>query len=114
MCWDQTKASRQAAISLHQTLTSQRAMEHAAWGARKELGARIRALSNQPIRSETTGEGGRRSLQKKTLKSHDIPRSTSRGVPSGRGQKLSPTPKTRTVRATPTDCKFRNPGMMSL
>lgn len=42
--WDRTKEERNTAILLQQAITSQRALKHAAWGAKKEISARIKAL----------------------------------------------------------------------
>ena len=38
------KERREAAILLQQAITSQRALQHAAWGARKDISAKLKAL----------------------------------------------------------------------
>lgn len=40
------KERREAAILLQQALTSQRAMKHAAWGAKKEISAKLKAMKD--------------------------------------------------------------------
>ncbi len=42
--WDRTRDERTTAIVLQQTLTSQRALKHAAWGAKKDISDRIKKL----------------------------------------------------------------------
>ena len=44
--WYRDKERREAAILLQQALTSQRAMKHAAWGAKKEISAKLKALKD--------------------------------------------------------------------
>lgn len=44
--WDRGKQTREAAILLQQTITSHRAMKHAAWGAKKDINSKLKALKN--------------------------------------------------------------------
>ena len=55
-----SKQRREAAILLQQVVTSERAIRHAAWGARKEIRARIRAMREE---GKMEREGGRECVQ---------------------------------------------------
>ena len=47
--WDRGKQSREAAILLQQTITSHRAMKHAAWGAKKDINTKLKALKSSSL-----------------------------------------------------------------
>ena len=51
-----SRQRREAAILLQQVVASERDIRHAAWGARKEIRARIRAVREE---GKVEGEGGR-------------------------------------------------------
>lgn len=50
------KQHREAAILLQQAITSQRAMKHAAWGAKKEISAKLRALKESEFNADKSGK----------------------------------------------------------
>lgn len=50
--WDRGKRTRETAILLQQTITSQRAMKHAAWGARKDINSKMKVLKSTPYRQQ--------------------------------------------------------------
>lgn len=43
------KKKRDASILVHQVVTSQRALQHAAWGARKELMSKLRTMKEEDL-----------------------------------------------------------------
>ena len=47
--WDRGKQARETAILLQQAITSQRAMKHAAWGAKKDINSKLKALKTTPL-----------------------------------------------------------------
>eukprot|EP00731_Ephydatia_muelleri_P031647 Em0023g154a len=49
MSWDIGKKKRDASILVHQMVTSQRALQHAAWGARKELMSKLRSMKEEDL-----------------------------------------------------------------
>ena len=53
--YHRSKPHRETAISVQQMLTSQRAMKHAAWGACKDIRARIRAMKREGNLSDKLG-----------------------------------------------------------
>ena len=47
LCADRSKPRRETAILTQQMVTAQRAMKHAAWGARKDISAKIKAMKRE-------------------------------------------------------------------
>lgn len=47
VCLSRSKPRRETAILVQQMVTSQRAMKHAAWGASKDIAAKIRAMKKE-------------------------------------------------------------------
>ena len=116
--WDRTKEERNTAILLQQAITSQRALKHAAWGAKKDISARIKALrevydpstnmSVKPLPSSSVDKM-RSTASTKGLKmptSNKSRRQGHRVAPTSikeRSKVTSPRAK-----ATPTSCKYSN------
>lgn len=94
--WDRARADRQTALLLQQAHISQRALRHAAWGAKKEISERIRKLK-QAYEPHNF-----------TITSHPLP---SLGTPQPNLPQPQPTVKyrnkipLRTTTATPTSCE---------
>ena len=54
------KERREAAILLEQAVTSQRAMQHAAWGAKKDISAKLKVLKDETVSPRSIHPTGRR------------------------------------------------------
>ena len=88
--WDKTKRNREEAILLQQAIISQRALKHAAWGARKDLSSRIKSLKESSLQA-----AGERVVEKR---SSVFPSPKNRR----KQQKLNVSALTRKLKSQPT------------
>lgn len=108
---------REAAILVEQAVVSQRAMRHAAWGAKKDIQTKIKKIKRSPYKAVTRvvhpkeilpvtpaqrplSKGGTRKSPGKQNKVQPLP-----STPGAKGRTISPAAATSTVLATPTGFK---------
>ena len=113
MNWDRGKQARETAILLQQAITSQRAMKHAAWGAKMDINSKLKALKTTPLpksrqqpsqlprQSKHVPKRNKATKKLKTPASHLKQQKTSPAAATGAKAKGKPT------KATPTtSCKI--------
>ena len=64
--WDRGKQARETAILLQQTITSQRAMKHAAWDAKKDISSKLKELKSNPLPSGQQQPKSRQTILRNT------------------------------------------------
>ena len=109
--WDRGKQTRETAILLQQAITSQRAMRHAAWGAKKDINSKLKALKTTPLPkskqqpSQLPGYKQSRNVampkRNRATKKLKTPASHVKTATAAKGAK----PKSKPTKATPTPCK---------
>ena len=93
---------------MEQAVVSQRAMKHAAWGAKKEIRSKLHNMKKSPYNADMKPVLPRIA----PLKSQGAKRVTTQGVKPKPGQKIVPpttppsTPKTHTTTSPPVAGKF--------
>ena len=111
MNWDRGKQARETAILLQQAVTSQRAMKHAAWGAKKDINSKLTALKTTPLPksrkqpSQLPGQRKHVPKKNKATKKLKMPASHLKQQKASIGAATGAKAKSKPTRATPVSCK---------